>query len=319
MKPIFPDCVVFYTASRCYIYDAARLPKSVQLIPEATSSRPDSAQLDALFATLEHETITNKKHLLIVLPDEWLAISQHEIARSMSKTLAPLAALAFAVESTFASPETILFNYRLKRLHKRHYLLNLIACPQAFADDLMRPFREKGAQCQIVSYQQWQSLAGKRFALYRLMKQSLNLYQPKQAKEKANQQRWLGLIAISLLLNLVLFGYFYSLNQTHMRLQQNLAKHQSEPFLQPNSVASFPVVLLAKLRTLPMGVRLSKFQTSSTQAQVYLSGRASELNTLVARWRKASPHWQWVMRSLAPANSTDKKEVVDVALVVSTQ
>lgn len=317
MKPISPDCVVFYTVSQCHVYAANHLPKRLPFNIEDDAPLPSLERLSELQSLLDHEFLADKKHLLIVVPETWLSVSEHQINHPLSKKLAPLAALAFASETTFAPPNEIFLHYRVLKLNKDVFQLHVVACSKMLMDQLSLPFQARDRCCRLVSSQQWKAQSSRRFAGYFLSRQGLARYQPEEDKRREVRRSWSAFVVLSLLMHGLLSGYFYSLNEAqnaHRLVQQQ----QPQQVVLPKQGNAFVTRLLAMLRALPYDVRVSSLHSETQTASAHLTLTPARLQTLLAQWRQTQPRWHWQVNP-APRQvmSLDTMEVVDVELLVS--
>ena len=319
MKPIFPDCVVFYSVSECHVYDVSHLPEGLPFDSDKEKSLPSDVQIDAIQAQLDHESLVNKKHILIVVPDAWLSISEHQLDHPLSKKLAPLAALAFATETTFAPPDSIFYYYRVTKLSKQSSRLNIVACSRNTMEHLSLPF-QKSAKCSgIISQQQWLQRPHHRFNLILLSHQYLAVYQPEEKKQQNARKRWICLVLASVVLHVAFFTFFYSINTDYenQRIEQQTA--QAQQIVLPKQGNIFVGAVLATLRTMPREVRLSSFQSKNNTASIRLSLPEDTLQPLLTQWRQKHPNWRWQMSIVqSGAGSLKTQEVIDVDLIVST-
>lgn len=318
MKSLSPDCVVFYSTSQCYVYDVRSLPKCLPFDAGDEKSVPSDAQIDQLQAELDDTYFANKTQILVVVPDAWLSISEHKIEHLLSSKLAPLAALTFAAETTFAPPESIYFYYHVTKLNKQSCQLKVIACSKQLLLTLSRPFKNRTRHCSLVSEQQWIHRRHHYFALYLLSLQGLTCYQPAEDKRKSTRNRWLCFVLLSGVLHLGFILFFQYSNGLHKKwMVDENAKHRVIPNVQPHK-NTLVKTLLTTLRALPADVRLTSISSHQTKASVGLSLTRIRLQALLAEWRKEQPQWRWDIQSTQPQAQIGAQEVVDVELIVTT-
>ncbi|REG82360.1 hypothetical protein [Marinomonas pollencensis] len=310
MKRISPDCVVFYTASQCYIYPIQSCPKALPFDVEDARPVPSDEQIKLLQQELKQSVLASSRQLLIVVPNAWLSVSEHQIAHPLSPKLAPLAALAFASETTFAPPNEIFFHHSVDKLNKDLFQLHVIACSKMLRDLLRQPF-DAAQDCRLISMQQWQQRSSRRFARYTWGQFELSNYQPEEDRRRNLVRRWLVFVLLSVSLHLLILGYFYLLDRQHKQLAVTL-QQQTQALSLPQKGSVFVSQLLTMLRTLPKDVRLSSLSSEQHAATAYLTLPHDSLPILLAQWRQAFPHWRWQV--LPQSKLLESQEVIDVAL-----
>ncbi|MGB5996484.1 MAG: hypothetical protein WBG31_04150 [Marinomonas sp.] len=324
MKPISPDCVVFYTVSQCYVYAANHLPERLPFNAKDDTFLPSIERLNELQSLLDHEYLADKKSLLIVVPNAWLSVSEHQIKHPLSKKLAPLAALAFASESTFAPPNEIFFHHHVTKLNKDLVQLHVVACSKMLMDCLSQPFQADNRCYQLISQQQWDAQSTRRFACYLLSRQGLARYQPEEDKRRETRHRWSAFVLMSALVHGLLLGYFYYL--TDEQDKQRVAQRQkhTQQLVLPTQGSVFVTRFLTILRALPHDVRVSALHSEKDTASARLTLTTVRLQTLLTQWQQAQPTWHWQVSSTSPQGtsmgaSEDALEVMHVELLVSAR
>ena len=314
MKRISPDCVVFYTVSQCYVYTSKSWSEALRFDVEDTSPVPNDEQIKLLQLNLNHKVLAAKRQVLIVVPNSWLSESDHQITHSLSKKLAPLAALAFASETTFAPPSEIFFHHSVAKLNKDVFQLHVIACSKMLMELLSLPF-QAAQRCQLVSLQQWKTQSSRRLARYTWHHYELAKYQPEEDRRRGSRQRWLAFILASMSLHLLLLGYFYTLDREHNQQQVALQQQRTQSLILPQRGSVFVSQLLTMLRALPKDIRVSSLHSEQLTATAYLALPGNRLAILLAQWRQDYPGWRW---QILPQNVLlESQEVVDVALRIS--
>lgn len=320
MKPITPDCMVFYSATSCLFYDSQHSLHQVDTYLSETSDMASAEQIAQLQRPLDGSLLEQKAFALIVVPDAWLSISEHTLDHAVPKQLAPLAALAFAVESTFSSPDTLWFRYQLFYDHKISKM-RVMACTHTLAERVCKPFHDRGMRCCLVSCQQWQAYQHKKFGLWRLAQQGLRPFDPELSRRRHHRTMWASFILACMLLQAGLAMHDYRLHQEigslgeqlevmQSRVQQTKPQSDNHPFL---------VQVLNKVQSLPTSVRLSSFTSNVNTANLVLSMPNSQLQPLLARWHHEEPRWRLkINKKSQDQNAMDsKKEVMDVAVSIS--
>lgn len=321
MKPIFPDCMVFYSPTSCLFYDSQHSLHQIDTYSNETSGMVSAEQVAQLQLQLDDSQLEQKAFALIVVPDAWLSISEHTLDHAVPKQLAPLAALAFAVETAFSSPDTLWFRYQLFYDHKISKM-RVMACTHSLAKQVCKPFHDRGMRCCLVSCQQWQAYQNKKFAVWRLAQQGLRPFDPELSRRRHHRTMWASFIVACMLLQTGLVMHDYRLHQELGALDEQLkmvqSRRQQAVSLPDNH--PFLVHVLSKVRSLPTSVRLSSFSSNVNTADLVLSMPNAQLQPLLARWQDEEPRWRLKINKKAQdQNAMDsRKEVMDVAVSIST-
>lgn len=324
MKLIKSYSLALYSAEQCTLYNKNEIDKQVDLSPQSSDFIPDALQLVAIQQSLALENWAAESRIVILVPDHWLSISNSILDSSTPPSLMPLAALTYAVESTFSTPEMVWFNYQKKRLEDNRIQLSVFACSEEWSKQLCSPFSSKNASCLIVPVSLWQNIKPRSRRWSTLSRHALSHYQPDHEKQRTCKRLWCCLLVLSVLVHSLAYGYFSSLEQRiHLLLtdRQSLLERQTAWATHQDS-NDFVFSVLGLMQELPTSVRLVSFDGGSQQADFQLTLTQEEFAYLFSRWEQDFPHWHWqVFESFQAANSISlpvesNQEVLDVFVSV---
>ncbi|SBS31245.1 hypothetical protein MSP8887_01479 [Marinomonas spartinae] len=323
MKPITPDCVVFYSATSCRFYDIEHIPVQKNSQLDFSDLPPSENSLAELQSQVDPDSYKNKAFALIVLPDEWLSSTEQDLDYAVPKELASLAALACAAEKHFSPPETLWFHYQVSR-HRRGSHLAVLSCHQNLVEQVCCPFKSVGIRCCVVSFSHWNAYQSLPFGLFRLQKQALLPFEPDRDIGHRHRIVWLAFFAVCVALNVGLLLYDYYLNKEfeHLSGEHHQVTHDISLYDSPSPLLT---KVLAAVRALPERVRLSSLKSYDHKVFVALSLSTEEMKSLLARWQTEFPDWQLNVqeegRSLVEVRGTNKranKEVINVGISISS-
>ncbi|MBD5772498.1 hypothetical protein [Marinomonas colpomeniae] len=310
MKLMTGYSVAVYTAENCALYDLDELDEVVDYLDQSHCSLPDKAQLISIqknFSTCHHPNTSN---LMILIPDDWLSISQHKLDTSIPSALLPLASLSYAVETTFSTPEALLFSYQQEAIQPKQCQLTVFACSADWYEQLCLPFKELGASCLVMSIRQWKTLKLGNKSWSYLSKRALSVYQPDYEKRKKRKRLWICLVLLSALTHSVAYGYYLSLRknteQALVDRQSVLAEKALWVSAQNSSV--FVESALTLVQALPPSVRLVSFNGEPDVVSFQLTLSWTDLNILLVNWRKQYPSWHWQIERLFPLTDSYQQQ-----------
>ncbi|MEO9276024.1 hypothetical protein ABFY09_14400 [Marinomonas sp. 5E14-1] len=324
MKLIKPYSVALYSADKCTFYDRNEIEKRIDTSLQSSDFIPDSSQLFAMQKTLFINDCKVKSRAVILVPDHWLSVSKHVLEPLTPSSLLPLAALSYAVESTFSAPETVLFSFRKALVEDKQIQLSVFACSAEWNKQLVSPFQSKNVSCLIVPISLWQSTKPSLRSWSALSKYALSSYQPDYKKSQQMKRLWLCLLLFSVSIHSIAYGYFLSLEQ---RIHQSLTERQSllerqsawASYQEPND---FVLSTLRLMQALPTSVRLVSFDGQNQQADFQLTLTQEEFEPLLISWQQRFPNWRWQVSELHQTSSDvlslseSSKEVLDVFISV---
>ncbi|MDB4837058.1 hypothetical protein OAH87_01135, partial [Marinomonas sp.] len=157
------------------------LPCDLKAVLDGLSDMPalplELDQLKEIKVSLPNKARGRFSRLLILVPDEWLAVSNSRTEDAIPSKLLPLAALSHAAEITFSSPESLWFSYQYEKVARHHFELTVFACSAELADALLEPFQEEYIPCVLMPLRQWKALKPKHKSWASLTKSGLSRYQ----------------------------------------------------------------------------------------------------------------------------------------------
>lgn len=323
MKPISPDCVVFYSATSCRFYDIEHIPVHDFSQLDFSGPLPRESNLAELQAQVDPESYKNKAFSFIVLPDEWLSRTEQDIEYKVPRELASLAALACAAEQHFTPPETLWFHYQVSRSRRGSHLA-VLSCHQNLVEQVCRPFKAVGIRCCVVPLSHWNAYQSLPFGRFRLQQQALLPFEPDRDIGHRHRTVWLAFFVVCVILNVGLLLYDYYLNKEfeHFAGEHHQVIHDISLYDSPSPLLT---KVLAAVRALPKQVRLSALKSYDNKVFVALSLSMEEMTSLLTRWQTEFPDWQFNVQeeghSLVEVRGMSKrgnKEVINVGISISS-
>ncbi len=319
--------VAVYSLEQCSLCTPLEATKLVNKSPSKNNTLPDSSQLETIQRSLLPINVSSSTRMLILVPDSWLSVSVHRIDHIIPSSLLPLAALSYAVETTFSPPDSLMFSYQQDVLPAKQAQLKVFACSSEWAEQLSFPFKPSVKHCLVMSFAQWASKSTGVFSWSQCSKQALSVFQPEKEKQQKTQRLWLCLMVFSVLVNGVAYGYYTALQQdsdTLLHSRQAVIAAQSAWESSNNEDVQFVTSVLSKVQALPTSARLTLFESSDkvngeTQPiffQVTLP--KADLELLLENWKKQHPAWRWEVTYSAEELPilSQQKEVVDASVSV---
>ncbi|ETX09654.1 hypothetical protein MUS1_06460 [Marinomonas ushuaiensis DSM 15871] len=335
MKLMNAYFVAVYSSQKCTLFDSSDVDGMVICHPQNQDISPDSIQLESIQKDISfkdiplnddtfHRPIFNNRagsaKIIVVIPDSWISVTQHKIDHLVPISLAPLAALSYATETTFTAPEALMFNYRQVVLDRNQTQLTVFACSNEWANQLCSPFKMLGASCLLMSQTQWADASVRNTSWSSLRKHALSIYQPDKEKNTKTKRLWFILVLLSLLVHSGAYVYFWNLQQqTEIALidrQKTLTLISEWESDQVNS--PFAESILGLIQALPTSVRLMQFDAGFDQAFLQVTLPQRELATLIERWREGDSSLQFEWEQLtADKPSGFNSEVIDASISIS--
>ncbi|MBJ7538081.1 hypothetical protein [Marinomonas transparens] len=313
--------VAVYSTTQCSLFDSHKVPIASGLLPPGDALVPDASRIEAMQNRLFSEQNERIKNVVVVVPDDWLSISEHEVDHLIPPKLAPLVALTYAVEDAFAPPENLRFSYRQKVVQGQHTRLMVFTCTGEQADLFCSPFKQRGMSCLLVPHKQWLNAQREKKPWRWFVQQSLQAYQPEKEKRQEFRRLIACLASISLLVNLIAYLCFDSWNKQSRDVlfeRQQIMVTQSS-WSSNDSLHSASDIALKLTQGLPISVRLNSVEGNALTAVVMLTLAEDDAALLLDSWREKQPEWQWKMERLSSDEplSGGQEEVVDVAISIS--
>ncbi|MBR7889967.1 hypothetical protein J9B83_13695 [Marinomonas sp. A79] len=308
--------VAVYSAQGCEICSP---DNAIAHLSHETDEAPDDQQLLTIQASINAAA---KSRLVILLPDAWLSVTEHQIDHQVPPKLLPLAALSYAAEATFTPPESVMLNYQQSSLPSKQTGLTVFACSVAWAEQLRRPFQTKVDTCLLVPESQWHddTVPVRRRTWRYCQKKSLFVYQPDQDRRRQGRRLWWCLLVLSLILNTAAGLYFLSLKHTTEAAQvaQQATLNSQPEWFHSTQKEGFVDAILALMQALPRSVRVLSLVGEEERAELRLLLPASNLEPLLSNWRQQQPNWQWqwVEHGSVAISPTQPVEVVNVSITI---
>jgi hypothetical protein len=321
MKLMPTYSVAVYSAQKCLYFDSAEAVRFADLMPVSDDTIPDSHQLKSIQQTLSLEGAPSTSRIIVLVPDSWLSVSQHRIDHPISSSLLPLAALSYAVETTFSPPESVMFSYVQEALPAKHTQLTVFACSNEWAQQLLEPFQLLAKSCCMIPQGQWVDKKSRAYSWLLCTQRALSLYQPDKEKRKKARRLWGYLLLLSLLIHSVASVYFWTLQQHSEKALMTYQKTrlvQSDWVLAQEEDNIFSESVLGLVQALPKSARLGQFDGSASFASFKMVLPKQELDLLLGRWQKQRPDWRWEIEQSPYYSSLtmNQEEVVGVSISV---
>lgn len=332
MKLMTAYSVALYTAQNCILFDRSNVNEIVDPRPQDQGLTPDSTQLDVIQKnisinrppfnndTANNGFVNNNSNIVIVVPDNWISVSHHRVDHILPDALAPLAALSYAVETTFSAPDSLMYHYQQMELEEKQTQLTVFACSSEWATQLCSPFQALGASCLLMSQTQWSDLTVSNPSWSSIRKHALSMYQPDIEKNKRVKRRCVFLLLFSLILHTGAYLYLLVLQQQTQAViearQQTLAlksdwesDQKSTPFLES---------ILVIVQALPNSIRLVQFDVGFDYAVLQVTLSQLDFASLIDRWRQDHSSWrfEWEHVSYVQPIGMNDEEVMDVAISI---
>lgn len=320
MKLMPSYSVAIYSAQTCTFFDS---PESVnlscgELMNEGPT--PDIDQLDSIQATLSLDNESIASRLIVLVPDSWLSVSQHQIDHLIPSSLLPLAALSYAVETTYSPPELVMFSYQQEVLPIKRTQLTVFACSNQWAERLCLPFKHLTKSCLIMTKQQWVDMPSKVQSWSFCSQRALSVYQPDKEKRKSARRLWGYLLMLSVIINSTAFAYLFVSQQRTERalLERKVLLETQSTWSSQQETSEFSESVLGLVQTLPVSARLAQFDGRIAMASFKVTLPKQDLDRLLESWHQQHQHWRWKVeaQSLYLPASVNQEEMVDASISV---
>ena len=312
--------VAVYSAQKCLFFDSAEAAALATLPPLIDDPLPDVQQLKSIQQTRSFENASSTARMIVLVPDSWLCVSQHRVDHLIPSALLPLAALSYAVETTFSPPESVMFSYQQDVLPAKHTQLTVFACSNEWARQLMQPFQSFTQSCFLMSQGQWINRQSKTYTWSCCVQSALSLYQPDKEKRKKARRLWCCLLILSVLIHSVASVYYWRLEQ---RSAKALIGYQETRLIQSDwapaqEKKAFSESVLGLVQALPMSARLAQFNGGASSAFVKVTLPKQGLDLLLSNWEKQRPDWRWEVerRPHYLSSTMNQVEVVDAFISI---
>ena len=312
--------VAVYAADNCQFYKNNNTVCDTELLSNDDDTLPNSTQLEKLQKPLLHTEAIDCHRVLILVPDNWLSISTHQVERHTPNELLPLAAMSFAAESTFSPPESLLFHYDQRRIEKQSITLEVTACSIEWARLLAKPFDNRGIPYLVMSFTQWSRLKTGTKSWSYLTQQSLSIFQPDRHKRIKQKRLWIGLIVSSVVLHCAAYFYQSSLyvQSQQLAFERHASLDKYAIWRNQQQSSEFVATALNFAQSLPKKTRLTAFEGTERGVSLQVMLLKEERAELLARWRQQYPSWRWIVNDIKPIapSLTINEEVINVSLSI---
>lgn len=320
MKLMSAYSVAVYSTQTCTLYDSSQASNLASRFPSSNAPPPDPQQLDNIQRGLVVDQDFHCSRIVVLVPDAWLSVSEHRVDHLIPSPLRPLAALSYAVETTFSPPDSLLFSYQYEALSSQQSQLVVFACASEWAEVLCLPFESIAKTCLLMPIGQWRAIQSRTRSWGACSQRALSVYQPEKRKRvKARRLSW-ALVVLSLLTHSVASAYFVSLNQESeqaLAARQKIQTSQSA-WSSTNNDKAFSSSVLSLVQALPISARLGYFESEGQRAFLQMTLPVKDFELLLEAWRQHNPDWRWEVEKQPHdlASPVVKKEVVDVSIEV---
>ncbi|NLQ18546.1 hypothetical protein HGG82_13105 [Marinomonas sp. M1K-6] len=263
---------------------------------------------------------SKSSRLLVLVPDDCLSVSQHALDHVIPRSLLPLAALSYAVETTFSPPESVCFSYQQNVLSTTSAQLTVFACTKDWAEAVCLPFQAAATSCLLMPLSLWENRHTKARSWSYIAQHALSVYQPNQEKRKTALRLWGYLLLASLLIHAAALFYFMAWQQESvLALQERQRALADQMAWQDDQTANaFVASALEMVQGLPSSARLARFEGAASSVTFSVTLPEQALSLLLTAWRQQQPDWRWeVKRDLYHSPSGLNQEgVVDAHISV---
>ena len=310
--------VAVYHAEYCTFYESSTAPALARLDPFFSQDiRPDSHQLALIQSTIVTRRKNKPTRLIVLVPDAWLSTSQCQIDHLVPVSLLPLAALSYAVETTFLPPETLSFSFQQHSLPNQFAELAIFACSNEWRKQLCEPFKRPSHPCLLIPFSQWNSMPERSRSWSQCQKKALATYQPDKPQRRVNRLLWWSLLMASVLINGSASAYFLTLQQQSAQtlIERQQILNQQTTWSSSRVDHPFIETLLAMVQSLPRSVRIVSMTHVDANATLLMTLPQQVLTDLLNQWQSQTPTWQWRIESTV-VSASNRTEVVDVSIHV---
>ncbi len=320
MKRTTTCSVVVYTTEKCTLCEMDDVANVIASSANNAEALPANTQLDRLQSVLISGDIVFTSQVLILVPDVWLSFSTQTIEAKTPDALLPLAALSSAAQTTFSSPDNVLFLYRTRTLPSDAITLDIVACTSSLANALAKPFINGGVRYLIMPFSQWAHLKTGAKSWSYLKRNALCFYQPDSQKRLKHKRLWVQLILLSVVLHTSAYLYLSLLHeQSHQsKVTRQALLDKSSAWENDQQANAFVASALTFIQALPKKTRLLVFDGAEQTTSFQVTLLSSEKDALLERWQQQQPSWQWEVTKVEPRSFSliKEDEVVDVFISI---
>ncbi|WP_394183098.1 hypothetical protein [Marinomonas posidonica] len=307
--------IALFSGQACQLFHSSEYRELLPRLSSSESSAPSAESINACLKGVDFASLDCASRLLILIPDEWLSVTQHSLDHPVSARLLPLAALSFAVESTYATPDNTLYAFQHKTASAHETQLTVYACSKNWSEPLFSAFQQQGRHCILVAYSQFKDFSSRSWSY--CTSQQISGYRPEYEKQqKVRRCLWLGVI-LSLVIHCLAVGLYWYLEQAaksaDMAYQQVM--DVTSNWSQDQLASPFVLTALNMVQSLPDRVRVETFQGHGEQAQIHFSLPHAMLKRVLDNWRSMHPQWRWKVEKNTLL-TVDQEEVVNVSVQV---
>jgi len=307
--------IALCSGQACQLFHSSEYRELLPRLEASESLTPSVESINACLQMFDFASLDSVSRLLILIPDEWLSVTQHSLDHPVSARLLPLAALSFAVEATYATPDNTLYAFQHKTTSNLDNQLTIYACSKSWSEPLFSAFQQQGRHCILIAYSQFKDFPSRSWSY--CTGQQISGYHPEYEKQqKVRRCLWLGVIS-SLMIHCLGVGLYWYLEQAaksaDMAYQQVM--DVTSNWSQDQQASPFVLTALNMVQSLPDHVRVEAFQGHGEQAQIHFSLPHSMLKRVLDNWRSMHPQWRWKVEENALL-TVDQEEVVNVSVQV---
>ncbi len=307
--------IALFSGQACQLFHSSEYHELLPRLVTPEPSNPSVEKINECLQDFDFESLDCVSRLLILVPDEWLSVTQHSLDHPVSARLLPLAALSFAVESTYATPDNTLYAFQHKTASNLDTQLTVYACSKSWSEPLFSAFQQQGRHCILVAYSQFKHFPSRSWSY--CTGQQISGYHPEYEKQqRVRRYLWLGVV-FSLAIHFVALGLYWYLEQAveSAGIGYQQVVDVTSNWLQDQQAPPFVSTALTLVQGLPATVRVEGFSVQREQADMRFSLPKSMLEMVMDNWQSAYPNWRWIV--VQDSFSTlDQEEVVNVSIQV---
>ncbi|GAB3484272.1 hypothetical protein [Marinomonas epiphytica] len=306
-------CMVWYTAQGCEVLPARQSPKNYASAQEASISAPDLEELATWQSQLSLTDIPSQSRVVVVIPNAWVSSSKHRLEYDLSSMVAPIAALSFAVESTFLAAENLAFSYQQYHTKNDGNMMQVDACDNQLRRQLCLPFWRHKSPVTLLSYNQYclGLKQAKPLKWWRL--NALQPYKPEQKRVRDYRSKWCVFALV--ICALQLFLWVGKVGLTREAPRQQIVKASANDINESPSLVQNALLLS---QSLPTSSRVRAVEVTAQSASIFASMPTQDLAHFQQQQAKSKATGDWHVRVLGnqpPLGSNT--EVRDVLITAS--
>lgn len=308
-------CVAWFTSAGCELLSAGQYPQDLSCFQACQGNLPDLDTLKKSQCQLECSQLPAQCLVIAVIPDAWVTMSQHPLDSYLGRLVAPIAALSFAVESSFLEADRVAFSYQQQATKDDGYVMDLVVCDNQLRHQVCLPFWQRKSPVVLLSYSQYKKGEKHKRPLHTWRANKIQRYKPDQVRVRNYRLHWCAFILCCFILQLSLWGGSYFLS-----IPLEVVSEKEEPSVPV--LREMPKTLHAALvmsQALPTSVRVLALKGDAQVAKIFASMTPQDLDEIVAAGFQqfANVHWQHeVVRRQASLSA--RQEVHDVVFTVES-